>query len=68
MQKENRAKDTYEPYCYSLQFLINNGANLFEPESVKTTLTKTLNLKTNARKYNLVKATKLSWLLTDSKA
>ena len=58
MQKENRAKDTYEPYCYSLEFLINNGANLFDPESVKTTLTDTLNLKTNARKYNLVKAYK----------
>jgi integrase len=58
MQKENRAKDTYEPYCYSLEFLINNGADLFDPESVKTTLTDTLNLKTNARKYNLVKAYK----------
>ena len=58
MQKENRAKDTYEPYCYSLQFLINNGANLFDPESVKTTLTQTLKSKTNARKYNLVKAYK----------
>ena len=58
MQKAGRAKDTWEPYCYSLEFLINNGANLFNPESVKTTLNVTLNSKTNARKYNLVKAYK----------
>ena len=56
MQKEGRAEDTYEPYCYSLEFLINNGANLFEPESVKGILATTLKEKSKARKYNLVKA------------
>ena len=54
MQKEGRAKDTYEPYCYSLEFLIKNHANLFDPESVKKIVA---NLdKTKARKYNLIKA------------
>jgi integrase/ribosomal protein L37AE/L43A len=54
MQKEGRAKDTYDPYCYSLEFLIKNGANLFDPESVKKVIS-TLD-KTKARKYNLMKA------------
>ena len=58
LQKQGRAQGTYTPYCYNLEFLINNGANLFDPESVKTTLTNTLSSKSNARKYNLVKAYK----------
>jgi integrase len=54
MQKEGRAKDTYDPYCYSLEFLIKNGANLFDPESVKKVISKLD--KTKGRKYNLMKA------------
>ena len=56
LQKKGRAEDTYEPYGYSLDFLIDNKANLFDPESVKDVLAVQLKSKSNERKYNLVKA------------
>ena len=56
LQKLGRKKDTYEPYCFSLEFLIKNGADLFDPESVKALLVKLG--KTEARNYNLIKAYK----------
>jgi hypothetical protein len=38
LKKQQRAKTTYEPYGYNLLYLINNGANNFDPKSVNDLL------------------------------
>lgn len=58
MQRAELAEVTYDAYCYSLEFLISNGANIFDPQSVKTTLSGQLKTKSDARKYTIVKAYK----------
>ena len=62
LKQQNRALITQIGYGYNLDFLITHGANLFDPLSVKDILAsklideKTNKDKTNARKYNLLKA------------
>jgi hypothetical protein len=57
LKNQGRAKNTYEPYGYSLEFLLANGANLFDPKSVNDLLyLGKLADKKGGRKYNLRKA------------
>jgi integrase len=56
LEKNERAKVTKVHYAYSLDFLINNGANLFDPINVKDVFTDKLKDKTDSRKYVLLKA------------
>ena len=64
MQQQNRAEITKTNYSYNLDYLITYGANLFDPLSVKYVLQNKLKDpvtqkdKSNARKYNLLKAYK----------
>jgi integrase len=61
LQKNERAKVTYQGYGYNLNYLIEHGANLFDPENVKTVMTDKengLGNKSDSRKYNLLKAYK----------
>ena len=53
LKKQGRAKTTYEPYGYSLEFLIANGANLFDPKSINDILySGKLADKKGGKKYN----------------
>lgn len=56
MQQNGKAKTTFNPYTYNLQFLVKNGANLFDPKSVNDILYRgALADKKGGRKYNLRK-------------
>jgi integrase len=54
LKKEGYSKDTCAAYGPNLDFLVKNGANLFDPENVKEVVARLE--KTNIRKYNLIKA------------
>ena len=56
LQKNAYSEDTYRPYGENLEFLVKNGADLFNPENAKEVVAK-LN-KTDIRKWNLIKAYK----------
>ena len=56
LQENEKAPTTILSYDYNLNFLIEKGANLFDPFSVKELLVYRLTDKTKTRKYNLVKA------------
>ncbi|HLN88699.1 MAG TPA: hypothetical protein VK253_01395, partial [Candidatus Binatia bacterium] len=64
LQQQEKAETTQKNYGYNLDYLINYGANLFDPFSVKDVLVNKLKDetthkdKTDARKYNLIKAYK----------
>ena len=58
MQQHEKAETTVRHYGYSLDYLIDYGANLYDPASVKDVLVNKLKDKTTERKYNLVKAYK----------
>jgi transposase-like protein len=56
LQQQEKAGVTQRGYGYNLDFLINHGANLFDPFSVKDILVNKLKDKIDVRKYNLLKA------------
>ena len=64
LQQQEKAEVTQTGYGYNLDFLIDHGANLFDPFSVKDVLVNKLKNeitqkdKTDVRKYNLLKAYK----------
>ena len=64
LQQQERAEVTKLGYGYNLDFLVDHGANLFDPLSVKDVLVNKLKDeitqkdKTDVRKYNLLKAYK----------
>ncbi len=64
LQQQEKAEVTQRGYGYNLDFLIDHGANLFDPFSVKDVLVNKLKNeitqkdKTDVRKYNLLKAYK----------
>jgi integrase len=64
LQQQEKAEVTQTGYDYNLDFLIDHGANLFDPLSVKNVLVNKLKNeitqkdKTDVRKYNLLKAYK----------
>jgi integrase len=66
LQKNAYAEDTYVPYGENLEFLVKNGAALFDPESVKSVVAKLQ--KTDIRKWNLIKAYKCFMEYTGLKA